>query len=157
MNTKVVKIVSLSLFGAVFIFVLLISSCRILVLNSLRPDAKRVYQYYFLTPVEKIQKLRSGGLAWLDNPVCIKFKSAEKIVLRNQASYSPADISKPQRFFLMEYPHDKKILKDISNLVYISYAERKNTHSNRQYTLIYWLLYNKKTGNYYFLLEECYQ
>jgi hypothetical protein len=150
---KVIRVIVLSLTGICIAYILLMAGCGILLRNSFKPNADYVYQEYFSTPRNKIQKLRSGGLAWLDNPVCIKFQSKEPILLKDQNLYAPADMAEPQRFFLMEYPFDKKILNDTGNLVCLSYAERKQTQ-NYPYTLVHWLLYNKKTGNYYFLIQE---
>lgn len=157
MNVKITKVIFLSLVGIVIVYVLLMSGCRILLMRVFKPNAKHMYQHYFSTPINKIQKLRSGGTAWLDNPVCIKFQSKEAIFLKDQNLYSPADIAEPRRFFLMEYPYDKKILDDSANLVCISYAEKQQIVDNWPYTLLHWLLYNKKTGNYYFLIKQRHQ
>ncbi|MCK9614108.1 MAG: hypothetical protein M0R48_01235 [Candidatus Omnitrophica bacterium] len=153
MNTKVFKIIVLNLVGVIIVYLLLMAGCRALIMRSFQPDAKAMYRHYFSTPIEKVKGLRSGGMAWLDNPVCIKFRSKETIILKDQNLYSPADSSVPRRFFLREYPNDKIILNDVENLVCIRYDKKVKASDNRQYSLLHWLLYNKKTGSYYFLIE----
>lgn len=147
-DIKTIKVVLLSLIGIIMTYALLISGCGILFMSGFKPSAKYMFQHHFSTPIDKIQKLRSGGMAWLDNPVCIKFQSKESIVLKDQNLYSPADIAEPRRFFLMECPNDKKILDDTANLICVSYVENGKSYSRRN-----WLLHNKKTGHYYFLIQ----
>jgi hypothetical protein len=152
MKTKVFRIILLSIVGVVVIYFLLMAGCRALIMRTFRPDAKAMYRHYFSTPIEKVKGLRSGGMGWLDNPVCLKFQSKEVVALKDQTLYSLADISTPRNFFLREFPSDKKILNDTENLVCLSYIEKKQTPDKISHSYRHWLLYNKKTGSYYFLI-----